>query len=59
MKNETANGTWLTGLRRVFPNLFRQRHVAVINQQRAAPPKLKPIAQILSDTGRDRGAQVD
>ena len=58
MKNEIANRTWLTGLR-VFPSLFRQRHVAVIDQQRAAPPKLKPIAKILSDTGRDRGAQAD
>jgi hypothetical protein len=43
----------------LFPSLFRQRHSAFIEPQRAPAPKLEPISKILSDTGRDRGAQVD
>lgn len=53
------NRTWFTRLARALPGLFRRRHVAVIEPERAAAPKLQPIAKILADTGRDRGAHVD
>lgn len=59
MTMETSNRTLLARLRQAFPTLFRQRHVALIEPNRPPAPKLEPIAKILSDTGRDRGAPVD
>lgn len=59
MSAENSNRTLLARLRQALPALFRQRHIAVIEPARAVAPKLEPIAKILSDTGRDRGASVD
>ena len=59
MTTDPANRTWLAQLRRAFPNLFRQRLVAVIEPERVATPKLEPIAKILSDAGRERGAPAE
>ena len=59
MTQHNADKTLLARLRQVFPKLFRRRHTAVIKTDRTPAPKLEPIAKILSDTGRDRGAHAD
>jgi hypothetical protein len=59
MTIDPTSRTLLARLRQWFPGMFRQRHVAVIEPERAPAPKLEPIAKILSDTGRDRAAPVD